>query len=175
MFVVNDRREYGHYVGQHGLVMENGLPSDATLSIAGAAAATSTTWSTTSRCRPVPTAGRLAVDVQLGPCDGRLYLVSARRSTACASKRRTAVERRTGRLPRAGRGRRRQAVRGDRARGSEVRDAEGRLAEFSGYYAAVDGRLELPLDIAANDPPGTWQISARELASGRVAAASSAS
>ena len=26
-FVINDHREYGSYVGQHGLVMENGLPS----------------------------------------------------------------------------------------------------------------------------------------------------
>jgi hypothetical protein len=27
VFVVNDQREFGSYVGQHGLVMENGLPS----------------------------------------------------------------------------------------------------------------------------------------------------
>ena len=32
------------------------------------------------------------------------------------------------------------------------------MAEFSGAYAAVDGRLELKLDIAGNDTPGTWQV-----------------
>ena len=33
VFAVNDRREFGDYVGHHGLVMENGLPTDAELSI----------------------------------------------------------------------------------------------------------------------------------------------
>ena len=33
VFLVNDRREYGQYVGQHGLVMENGLPSQAVVAI----------------------------------------------------------------------------------------------------------------------------------------------
>jgi hypothetical protein len=30
---VNDHREYGSYVGQHGLVMENGLPSKGVVSL----------------------------------------------------------------------------------------------------------------------------------------------
>jgi hypothetical protein len=33
VFVVNDHREYGSYVGQHGLVMENGLPSKGIVSL----------------------------------------------------------------------------------------------------------------------------------------------
>ena len=33
LFAVNDLREFGDYVGHHGLVMENGLPTDAELSI----------------------------------------------------------------------------------------------------------------------------------------------
>ena len=53
----------------------------------------------------------------------------------------------------------------------EIRDAEGRAAEFSGFYAAVDGAVEITLDVASNDPPGIWQITARELASGRSAIA----
>jgi uncharacterized protein YfaS (alpha-2-macroglobulin family) len=51
----------------------------------------------------------------------------------------------------------------------QVRDPEGRLAEFSGAYGAADGQLEMVLDIAANDPFGHWQIEVRELASGRTA------
>jgi hypothetical protein len=30
---VNDRREYGDYVGHHKLVMEDGLPTDAVLTL----------------------------------------------------------------------------------------------------------------------------------------------
>ena len=44
-----------------------------------------------------------------------------------------------------------------------------RPAEFTGHYAA-DGRLTLRLDVAENDPAGTWQIKARELATGRQSA-----
>jgi hypothetical protein len=49
-----------------------------------------------------------------------------------------------------------------------IRDAETRVAEQSGYHAAVDGKLDIAIDIAANDPPGIWQIEARELASRRT-------
>ena len=51
----------------------------------------------------------------------------------------------------------------------DIRDPSGRDAERTGYYGAKDGRLELKLDFAANDQPGTWQIRVRELASGRTA------
>jgi len=43
------------------------------------------------------------------------------------------------------------------------------MAEGSGFYAAVDGMLSIPLDVAVNDPPGIWQIEVRELASGTSA------
>ena len=33
VFVVNDHREAGSYVGQHGMVMENGLPSEGEVSL----------------------------------------------------------------------------------------------------------------------------------------------
>lgn len=49
----------------------------------------------------------------------------------------------------------------------EVRDGDGRLAEFSGYYGAAHGVLELKLDIAANDAFGQWEIHVRDLASGQ--------
>jgi hypothetical protein len=47
-----------------------------------------------------------------------------------------------------------------------ILDSEGREAEFSGYHAAVEGRLGLPIAIAANDPFGDWQVTVRERASG---------
>ncbi len=48
----------------------------------------------------------------------------------------------------------------------EIRDAEGREKEFSGYYGAADGQVRIRFDIAPNDPPGTWTVSAMDLASG---------
>lgn len=48
----------------------------------------------------------------------------------------------------------------------ELRDPDGRRAEFSGYYGALDGRLSVTFTPAANDTPGMWTVEARELASG---------
>ena len=33
VFAINDRREFGSYVGHHGLVMENGLPAEAEITV----------------------------------------------------------------------------------------------------------------------------------------------
>jgi hypothetical protein len=48
----------------------------------------------------------------------------------------------------------------------DITDPTGRSAERSGFYGATNGTLKLKLDIANNDTPGVWQIQARELASG---------
>ena len=48
-------------------------------------------------------------------------------------------------------------------------DPSGKAAEFSGYYGAKDGAVELTATVAPNDVPGLWRIHARELASGRTA------
>ena len=48
----------------------------------------------------------------------------------------------------------------------EIADPDGRIAEFSGYYGATGGKLQIRLDIAPNDAPGIWQVAVTELASG---------
>lgn len=168
VFLVNDRREYGQYVGQHGIVMENGLPSTARLALARA---TGHVYDLVAH-RPVAAQvnrQHLLVANELEPCGGRLLLVTDR-----------AIEGVRVRGP------------AEVARGKPVactvevvdpagkpidavvplevaiRDPEGRLAEFSGYYAAVDGKLPLRFDVAANDRFGLWEISVRELAAGQV-------
>ena len=166
VFVVNDHRSYGDYVGHHGRVMEKGLPSTAEVSVrrrvgglydlvAGA---------------PAPfrrTPGGTAFDVALGPGEGKVYLLLDRPIEAVAV---TAT-------PRARLGERvRVEVAVRDALGPvgavvpvrlDVLDPEGRPAEFSGWYGAGDGRLSVRLDLAANDRPGRWTVRARELASGR--------
>lgn len=166
LFAVNDRREFGTYVGQYGLVMENGLPSETRLSLnrlngfvydlVNSRAAGSETSN-----------GRLEIPTRLGPCEGGVFMVTPR---AIAGVRVEAPER---------------VARGATIRGRvtvidssqqpieaivpvrvEITDPDGRPAEFSGYYGARDGRLDLELAIAPNDTPGLWQFRARELASG---------
>jgi len=47
-------------------------------------------------------------------------------------------------------------------------DAENKPAEFTGFYGAKDGVLNLKLDPARNDPVGKWTIQAHELASNKT-------
>ncbi len=168
VFLVNDRREYGQYVGHHGRVMENGLPSQAVVAIDRPSGFVYDLLGS----RQVATrqaGGRLLVDADLGPCDGRLYMVSSQavdriRIEAPATIARGAKATcRVEVLDPAGR--LMDAIVPLRV---TIRDSESRTAEFSGSYAAVDGKTEIPLDIASNDPMGVWQIEVRELASGRT-------
>ncbi len=169
LFAVNDKRTYGDYVGQHRLVMEKGLPNQATLSIRRPGASVYDLVD----CRAVAaraTATGVAWEASLGPGEGRVYMVTTRPLAGL----RVAVAQR----PPAARtvavhagvvdpdGNLLAAVVPVRV---DILDPAGAAAEFSGYYGAKDGVLDLSLDLAVNDLPGTWTVRVRELASGRTA------
>ncbi len=169
VFLVNDRREYGDYVGQHGIVMENGLPAQATVSIARPAGHVYDLVLHQSLIARAE-GGRLQVPVDLGPGDGRMLMVTDRPVGGISLVVPEQVER--------GAKAACQITVHDDQGGTlgaivpvelRIRDPEGHEAEFSGYYATADGQLKVDLDIAANDPHGIWTVEARELASGKVA------
>jgi len=168
IFLINDRREFGDYVGQHKLVMERGLPSDATVTLRR----TGTVYDLVAH-REVAAAARdgaLTIDAHVEPCDGRLFMVVDRPIAGLT----IAAPDRVGRGATAS-----LSVTVADAAGQpidavvpvrlDILDPDGRPAEFSGYYGAKDGRLEVACDLAPNDTPGTWEIRATELASGLVA------
>jgi hypothetical protein len=171
LFAVNDQREFGDYVGQHGLVMENGLPSATTLSLGRKRGfvydlVNGREVETSSR------RGRLQIPREFGPCEGCVLMVTE--AAIAGVKMETAPEAKRG-------GSLACSVAVVDAKGCpimavvpvrvQVCDPAGAASEWSGYYGAKDGRLDLKLDIAANDRVGLWQISAKELASGREAVA----
>lgn len=167
VFLVNDRREFGQYVGHHGLVMENGLPSKATLTInrpAGFVYDLLANQQLSARQQQ----GKMMLEVCLGPCDGAVYLVSPQAVDSLqlrvpeTASRGSAVQVIIEVLDPQG-----QPVKAVLPVEVTIRDSTGRLAEFSGSYAAIDGRVEITLDIAPNEPFGVWQVEVRELASGR--------
>lgn len=169
VFVVNDHREFGTYVGQHGLVMENGLPSWGDLSVQRRAGHVYDLLAN----RKLETAPRDAVttwSIELGPCEGGVYLVTPR----------PIAELRIASPDSARRGQHLDAtVTVSDSAGEpvpaviplrvDIVDPNGRPAEYSGHYGASHGVLKLRLDIAMNDKPGVWQIRIRELASGKSA------
>jgi len=166
VFVVNDRREAGDYVGQHGLVLENGLPSEAELSLRRTGHVYDLVASREVNAKVKD--GVLRWTANLGPCDGRVFLVTPKpiagvRITtpgAIARGARTKVEIDVVDAPG-------EPIAAVIPLHVEIADSAGRVAEFSGYHAAKNGALELSLDIARNDTPGMWSVRVRELASGR--------
>jgi hypothetical protein len=170
VFAINDRREAGSYVGQHGLVLENGVPSHAKLTFENDGAAV---YDLAKGTR-VPTTradAHTSIELDLGPAEGRLFLVMQQaiarvqihpfldepKPGASATVAIT-VEDVDG-----------KAIGATIPMRLSIRDPNGRLAEGSGYYGASDGHLLVKLDLAPNDDPGVWEITARELASGQEA------
>ena len=171
LFAVNDRREFGDYVGQHGLVMENGLPADATLTLKRKRGAVYDL--TEGRELEAETRkGRLQIRRSFGPCEGCVLLVTdekiegVRIQAAEAAKRGEALAVQARVVDAKGR-----PVDAVVPVSVEVLDPSGAAAEWSGYYGAKDGQLALTLDLAPNDRTGLWQLRVKELASGRAAAA----
>ena len=52
-----------------------------------------------------------------------------------------------------------------------ITDAEGARNEFSGYYCASDGVLNIDFVAAGNDEPARWTVSAVDLTAGLAAQA----
>jgi len=171
LFAVNDAREFGDYVGHHGLVMENGLPTDASLVVRRKGGFVYDLL-THREVKAQQEAGALKINTHLGPCDGRVFMITDRAIAGVSiefpatAKRGQQASVQVAVLDDAGKPI--DAIIPVRVR---IADPEGRPAEFSGYYGAKDGKLSLALDIAANDTAGVWEIEVEELASGATACA----
>lgn len=171
VFVVNDHRTFGDYVGHHGLVMEKGLPLEGEVRLARSSGVV---YDLVEHRRVTNHAAgsMLAWTVQLGPGDGRVFMVTDRPIGGLKIE-----------VPD-------QARRGDRVaialrvlddQGQPmpalvpveliVTDSQGQAAEPSGFYGAADGTVSVTLDLAPNDATGRWRIMARELASGQESSA----
>jgi hypothetical protein len=166
LFALNDKRTFGDYVGQHGKVMEQGLPNAATLSVRRKGV---TVYDLLRhRAVPVkPSADGLQFAASFGPGGGTVYLITAKPiagvqlRAAARAKRGSAVEVGVSVVDRTG-----APLRAVVPVQITITDPQGQPAEFSGYYGAANGKTTVHLSLGANDRAGTWTITARELASG---------
>ncbi|MFM2177559.1 MAG: hypothetical protein RL015_1657 [Verrucomicrobiota bacterium] len=170
VFVVNDHREPGSYVGQHGLVMENGLPSSGTVTLHQD---NGNLYDLTRSSLIVPKRGAestLNWPVDLGPGEGRIYMITpkpllnlALTAPATATCGNTAQITATLTTTDAA------TLKAVIPIEIEIQDANGRRSEGSGHFAAINGTFTLDLNLAPNEDIGNWQIRVRELASGMEA------
>ncbi len=168
LFVLNDKREFGDYVGHHGRVMEKGLPNSSTVAVRRQAGFVYDLV----RHRPVATketAEGLEFGVSFGPGDGTVFLISPQRVAAIGleAPERAALGATVDVTVTVTDGRD-EPVQAVIPLHIQVLDPRGAEAEFSGYWAAKDGRVSLRLNPAINDPTGSWTLRATELASGKV-------
>jgi len=174
VFLVNDRRHYGNYVGHHGLVMEQGDPSQAQVRLRRTEGVVYDLLrhEQVPVRKDAPQPDYLVWDVDLGPCEGAVFLVLPAPVAAVRVQLPEQIAPGESGLLKVeivdAQGRPLEAVFPVQL---TITDPEGRPAEGAGYWAAVDARLEIPLEIAPNDTPGIWQIDIRELASGHRARA----
>jgi hypothetical protein len=165
VFVVNDRREAGTYVGQHGLVQDVGLPGAGHVQLSRDRGYV---YSLTQNRRIITTSGdSLTWPVALEPCDGDMFLITDRPiekvsvDTPETAKIGQSFDCKI------------SVTNADNAIVDavipvrvDILDPHGRPAEFTGYYGTQAGQLKLTLSPASNDVPGVWTIRVRELASG---------
>jgi hypothetical protein len=170
VFAINDHREFGTYVGGYGLVMEDGLPSETSIRINRGVGHVYDLVESRELVSEVVNDSML-VPLQLGPCQGRVLMVT-RRPIRNISINVPKVASRSDSISiaiavtDAG-----QPISAIIPVNVEIVDPEGRTAEFSGSYAAVDGQLTIRFDFAANDRVGMWEVRVKELASGKSASA----
>ncbi|MCC7491081.1 MAG: LamG domain-containing protein [Fimbriimonadaceae bacterium] len=170
LFVINDQRRFGKYVGHHGRVMEEGLPSSATITVRRPRAVV---YDALARqvvaTKTVP--GGVSFTTKLGPGEGRLYVLLDQRlplpTVAAGNAERGGKVTVTVKMQLAG-----QPLAAVVPLRVELRDPQNRPAEWEGYYALRDGTWSQPLTLATNDLPGRWTVTVTELIGGAQAKAS---
>jgi len=169
LFVVNDRRTFGNYVGHHGRVMEMGVPIAGEVSVLRAGGVVYDLL----KGQPVPAksaGGRLQWNVELGSGQGTLFMIvgepihTVRLTAPPVGDRGKIVPLRIAVV-----GAKEKPV--DAAVPVEVQivGPDGELAEPSGFYATQAGELEILWQVATNETLGPWRVQVRELASGKEA------
>ena len=169
LFVINDRREPGTYVGQHALVRESALPVTTHLNL-GHDKVNVYDLTHSTFLLPKRDNSGLIIPLKLGPSEGRVLLLSPvpllemQTEVPETATRGNAAEVRVRLLTSGG-----MPMPAAIPVAVSIRDADGAPAEFDGHHVAENGELTLRLDLARNETPGTWEIHIRELASGMEA------
>ncbi len=166
LFVLNDKRTFGDYVGQWGTVMEKGLPNSGTVTVNHSCAAVYDLVKHQKVKKNFFGKGT-SVDVQIGPGDGTLLLLLDReiKKVAIAAPKEVAkgsaftVDVKV--LENAG-----APVKAILPLEITLTDAAGTRLPGSGYVAAPDGAFTLNQTAATNMAAGTVTMTVKDLASG---------
>lgn len=162
LFVINDKRTFGDYIGQYGIVMEKGLPNAGTVSVRRKAGIVYDLLAH----KEVPFVsknGITRIRTEFKTNDGRLYLL-----------RDQPFEKMTLRIPD-------KTARGEKIDFAvqirnaalvplqiSVTDPAGNRTDDSCYAALENGNYKQSVTVPLNVRPGIWMIQVRNLANGQT-------
>jgi hypothetical protein len=167
LFAINDHRKFGDYVGQYGMIKEQGVAqAGSTLRVArpakfaydlvngGAVPLQTQKNAATLKLDFEPAGGRLIAlsDQQIGSL--QIGAAQAGSTLALDFQLQDSAQ---------------KPMRGVWPMQVEILDPAGRVMEWSGFYGVQNGVVKINYDLAPNDINGRWQISARDLAGGKSA------
>jgi hypothetical protein len=167
LFAINDHRKFGDYVGQYGMIKEQGVAqAGSTLRVARPAKFAYDLVS--GGAVPIQTqknAASLKLDFE--PAGGRLIALTDQQigSLQIGASQAGSTLALNFQLQDSAQ----KPMRGVWPLQIEITDPAGRVAEWSGFYGADNGAVKINYEVAPNDINGAWQISARDLAGGKSA------
>lgn len=169
LFVINDKRTFGDYLGPYGLVMEKGLPNQGKVTVRRSAGAVYDLV----KHRAVPfesREGTTSISVDFSTNDGRLFLILPKAIGTLSLTLPKTVKR--------GESVRYEATLEDMEGKTlqaliplriAVEDAEGSIVDDSTFAAMQDGVYAGNILPPLNTKPGEWTVTVTELASGKKA------
>lgn len=169
LFVINDKRIAGDYVGQFECALEKGVPQDTSVSISEIGCAVYDLL-THKRVDVSEKDGKTVWNVDLPAAGGRIYAIYPKPIAKLTVS--VPPDLRIGKtayfsikvLDADG-----NPMPGSQPLEVLITDADGNKSEFSNYYATINGIKNAPFIPAENDAKGTWKIEVRDLASGQSA------
>lgn len=168
IFLANDHRTYGNYVGNSKVVMEKGLPSSGTITINRKNVYLYDLVSHSQVTQITTINNKTNFNVSLAPGKGGIYLVSEDKIQKLKSKHKNSVKQgETLKVSISIFNTKNMKIKGIIPIKISIIDANKTEHESTGYYSAKHGKLIINVDIAENDPQGKWQIKVSELASNK--------
>ena len=170
VFVVNDRRTFGDYVGMYGNVKEKGLPLSCNVSFAQKDVAAVYDPVKHVEVPFTKKDGKCSLYIDFTTNDGRLFIVLPQKIGGMTVKA-PAKGRIGGEIVL-------QISLFDDAKKPveailpielDIRSSDGRQIVGSGFYEVTDGAKSIRIRPSSNDAAGKWRVSVKELASGKAA------
>ncbi|MBQ7177068.1 MAG: hypothetical protein IJS08_06605 [Victivallales bacterium] len=171
LFVVNDKRTFGDYWGQYGLVMEKGVSNSGTVTLKRNAGAVYDLVEH-KEVKFSSDGNNTTMDFAFNaPDNGRLYLVLPEKlvapSVKLASKAKRGENVALAIEPRFASG---KAVKSIHPLQIEVKDANGNVTDDSKFAASIDGSCKHNISLPLNAAVGSWNITVTDLATGNAVA-----